>query len=575
MCRRIIFCFLCCVLLCCSCLGVAMADDVPGDDTFAVDEFLRDLGFDADDEDEVSLFLNWLLPLEPSSEHDMALILSGSEYSELDSEKVYFFWKCLQESVGDTDLLFSGDGTGGVVFGSAYGYIRWSPDDPSKILISSRLPNSAFDSNPPVVGTIDLASITAQQGYLTQASLTPLENWASLIYDRLGLVNSTLGDVLYTQLVNANTALGLLHTDSVLSYNRLGLMANDLDSLLNVANDMYYVLRGNLDGNIWSFLQTINSNISYMRNTQFPQLFSFSRSWSFDAASNSIKSAAAKSLGIAELLDVNFKDLDSLLLKNFGYSPGVVGGLMAFVPPGSGVLPYLASMVEVVDSGLFSYESFLSASGNVEFPIGFTSLSDISANGFIGLNTNMEKVLVGGHDGSAQYSRLTFDDKLYKNTDTVNYTDLLHAMVGIGSDIQNPLSQLQAVLAGDSDLELHRNTQENIDSVTDNFTGDGSGSVSSTDISDASGLTAGIGDAFGGNQVSTGDFFSVAGDSANWDFFSEESARSLDAVTYPAAAVLDVEDDSWLDDFVADENGFYSVADQSGWSFLDYLGKEG
>ena len=92
---------------------------------------------------------------------------------------------------------------------------------------------------------------------------------------------------------------------------------------------------------------------------------------------------------------------------------------------------------------------------------------------------------------------------------------------------------------------------------------------------DASGLTAGIGDAFGGNQVSTGDFFSVAGDSANWDFFSEESARSLDAVTYPFSAVLDFEDYSWLDDFVFDENGFYSVADQSGWSFLDYLGKEG
>lgn len=132
----------------------------------------------------------------------------------------------------------------------------------------------------------------------------------------------------------------------------------------------------------------------------------------------------------------------------------------------------------------------------------------------MGLHNN----LVG--NGPVSYSRLIFDGELNKSTEKVDYTDLLHAMVGIGSDLQNPLSQLQAVLAGDSDLELRRNTQENIDSVTDNFTGSGEGAVSSGDISDASGLTSGIGDAFGGNQVSTGDAFKAASDSDNFNFFS-------------------------------------------------------
>lgn len=637
MCRRIILCSLFCVLLCCSCMGVAIAADEPesdpaDDSSLLFEQFLQDLGFDPENEEEISLFLTWLYPLQPGNEREMALILSGSEYSTLDPDMVYSLWQFLQDVIDDSEFYWAGDNTGGTGTSSqgpvSVGYIGWLQSQPTKLFVMQRLPNNSADAgNVPILATIDLASVLAEQGYLTQASLTTVENLIRETNSFLNLANVDLGliktklDGLDIDLDLLHTDLDLLHTDQSLLYIRLGFMENDLESLLDVAKDMYSALRGDISGNIWSYVQAIDSNIRYMRNTQFPELFSFSRSWSYDGSSNSIKPHSSDTFGLAELLDVNFKDLDSLLLtnlsaprdfsynqvsntltsvsggkpigitqavndnfkdldslllRNLGLDYGTEPGKYVMVWSGEGIFGYLSALVEILDYGLAnSPGNFLFSDGSLLYKPYSNGLVDIVSWGLQGLNRNMEVSLVGGHDGSAQYSQLTFDENLYKSTKTVNYTDLLHAMVGIGSDIQNPLSQLQAVLAGEDVLELKRNTQENIDSVTDNFTGSGDGAVSGGDISDASGLTSGIGNAFGGNQVSTGDFFSVAGDSDIWSFFTEESAQSLDAVTYPAAVVLDADDDSWLDDFVADENGFYSVADQSGWSVLDYLGKEG
>lgn len=615
MCRRIILCSLCCVLLCCFCLGVAMADDVPDDslasnpvddDVITAEDFFRDLGFDPENEEEISLFLTWLLPLEPGSEHDMALILSGSEYSELDPEKVYFLWQLFRDAISDADLYYASDGTGIIINGFGVGYIGWRQNDPSKIYLMQRLPTGAFDTNVPVMATIDLASIIDQRiaaaGVLTEVDLNPILQ--SLLQVRLNQHDafSVLADIrsilgisdagtIHSLLSNIKN---LISSDNFSAFfarrtweydptgNGIAIRGGDgtfysvselldmnfedldrllltnfsgFDSLLTLiknatvstndlltqyipafANAVYL----NSGGNILSYVHEIRDvSMDYLPFLSAPRTFSYNQ------ASNTLTSVSGGSpIGITQAVNDNFKDLDSLLLKNFGASRGYEGN-WAYVPSGSGIFTYFDSFDSLFDQiCLFLYQ----------------------------INGD----LVGFNDGAfARYSQLTFDENLNKKTKTVDYIDLLHAMVGIGSDIQNPLSQLQAVLAGDADLELHRNTQENIDSVTDNFTGSGDGSVSSGDISDASGLTSGIGNAFGGNQVSTGDAFMAATDSGNFNFFSEECAAALDAVAYPVAVVLDAEDDSWLDGFVVDEDGFYSVADLSDWSFLDYLGKEG
>lgn len=90
-----------------------MADDGAASDEEAMtaERFLTELGFDPENEDEVSLFLTWLYPLEPGSEHDMALILSGSEYSELDPERVYILWQYLREAFSVEEMAaVSGSG---------------------------------------------------------------------------------------------------------------------------------------------------------------------------------------------------------------------------------------------------------------------------------------------------------------------------------------------------------------------------------------------------------------------------------------------------------------------------------
>lgn len=533
--RRILLCSSLCLLCCCCLVGAAMAADAPLEstepepETMTADQFLQELGFDTEDEEEVSLFLTWLYPLEPASEHDMALILSGSEYSTLDPCKVYFLWECLHGAY-DSEEYWASSGTGGSNSVGTIGFIGFNKSNPGVIYIMQRLPNNSGDiGSVPVLAELDIGKYMAEQGYLTQASLTPLEE--------------ILRDIRTQQLQDS-------------------LRFSDLLGLIGVDNG----------DTVLGLLGSIRERLSIGGSS----VLKYTRSWSYDSSSNSLRPAAAaddRQYGVAELLDVNFKDLDQLLLKNFGTSKGYLGSV-AGIPANSGLFTYMDSFARMIDSSLFlDYHEVLNSQGDYGYDMG-GSLSFVTADGFLGLSRNMEAALVGGHDGSAAYSRLTFDDALNKSTESVDYTDLLHAMVGIGSDLQNPLSQLQAVLAGDSDLELRRNTQENIDSVTDNFTGSGEGAVSSGDISDASGLTSGIGDAFGGNQVSTGDAFKAATDSGNFNFFSQETAVALDSVTYPAAVPL-ADDDAWMSDYVADENGFYTVADKSGWSLLDYLGKEG
>lgn len=547
--RRILLCSSLCLLCCCCLVGVAMADDVPSesaapDEELTADQFLAELGFDTDNEDEVSLFLTWLYPLEPTSEHDMALILSGSEYSELDPVKVYIMWGYLRSELSGVEPVWAGDNTGGSSSLGSIGYIGINKNTPGVIYVMQRLPSSSGDiGSVNVLAKLDIGEYMSEQGFLTKTDLTTVE---SLIRDIVGNQSSAFQQQysILSVLQDLRTSIGLSGTGS--GY-----------TVLQELGSLRQILQGTND----SILKSV-------------------RAWKFDASSNSLATIAGDgtSYGVAELLDMNFKDLDQLLLKNLGTSfdflySAYPGGSSVRLRSGAGVLEVLSAIGSTAFFGLNSVDYYLGPDG-VQAIGSPTNLPTVVGRGFLGLNSNMENALVGGHGGSAQYSKLVFDERLNKSTETADYTDLLHAMVGIGSDLQNPLSQLQAVLAGDSDLELHRNTQENIDSVTDNFTGSGEGAVSSGDISDASGLTSGIGDAFGGNQVSTGDAFKAATDSGNFNFFSQETAVALDSVTYPAAVSL-ADDDAWMSDYVADENGFYTVADKSGWSLLDYLGKEG
>ena len=460
----------------------------------------------------------------------------------------------------------------------SYGYIGMNPDD-GVIMVTE---GTAIGSK--VLASLDLKQFMADQGYLTAANLTQVERYLSEISNKLTLIKDDLSgyiaelsaklSLIYDQLSDANTSLSSISSLITTTNSNLITIANRINttnSTLATISNRVGVVNGYLGGTSSGPLTDIRDRL-----VASPDTF-------YDSASNVLTPFHPVEYTLTELFDVRSVELEKLLLKNFGTSrsfqfmAGFGIGQSSSYPGGLSLLELLSSFFQSFYND-FGWEGpgFLMRDGSINAG-GYrqaVSYAFLVGNGLVGLSTNMEKALVGGHGGSASYEKLTFDSKLNKVRSTVSYEDLLHALVGLGSDLQNPVSQLQAVLAGDDDLELRQNVQDNVGSVTDNFTGDGAGAVSTGDISGAAGLTSGVGDAYGGNPVSVGDVFSTAGDSDNWNFFSEESAMSMDAVSYPAPAVLTVGDD-YLDDFVADEDGFYSLGDQSGWNLFDYLGKEG
>lgn len=193
------------------------------------------------------------------------------------------------------------------------------------------------------------------------------------------------------------------------------------------------------------------------------------------------------------------------------------------------------------------------------------SLADISANGFSGLAT-----LIAGYDESTgRKALLTLTDLDTLAEGTYEASSLFDILSVMGAWIQKPLARLAYVYASEDDIIFKDEEKPNEDAVKDNFFGDGSGSVSPGDIGSAAGITSGIKDTFGG-AGSSEDIFTVLSDENSWWFFSQEVANALDTVNAPAAAALS--DDDPLEGFVADEDGFYSVADTSPWDVTSYLG---
>lgn len=193
------------------------------------------------------------------------------------------------------------------------------------------------------------------------------------------------------------------------------------------------------------------------------------------------------------------------------------------------------------------------------------SLADISANGFSGLAT-----LIAGYDESTgRKALLTLTDLDTLSEGTYEASSLFDILSVMGSALQKPLARLAYVYASEEDILFKDQEKDNEDAVKDDFFGDGDAAVSPGDIKDAAGITSGIKDTFGG-AGSSGDIFTVLSDENSWWFFSQEVADALDTVNAPAAAALS--DDDPLEGFVADEDGFYSVADSSLWDVTSYLG---
>lgn len=205
---------------------------------------------------------------------------------------------------------------------------------------------------------------------------------------------------------------------------------------------------------------------------------------------------------------------------------------------------------------------------------GTWSLSEINANGFRGLAT-----LLAGTDGNRTSLIHWVDPSNPSNSMDVEDSNLFDLLARGFSVVQNPLAQLQYVLADDTDVELKKEVEENTNQFKDDFTGDGPGAVKPSDISDVAGMSSGVKDAFSGGGVSAGDVISSFSDDASYGFFSQEVLDALDSVNSVSAASVDdseleAEEDDFMDAFEADEDGFYSLVDLSPWSIESFLGRD-
>lgn len=181
----------------------------------------------------------------------------------------------------------------------------------------------------------------------------------------------------------------------------------------------------------------------------------------------------------------------------------------------------------------------------------------IMTSGFQGLAT----ILRGSSGSVISATNWSFDSDLNKSSNSVRFSNVLQALASIQSSLQHPLSQLQAVLANDDDLELRQRTQAQVEQVTSDFTGDGAAAPSLSDISDMASFSGQMSSLFSSGS-SVGDFFTAAGSADAYQFFSQAVADDLDS-TSSVAALSVIDDSDPFDGFVLGDDGFYSLADTS------------
>lgn len=324
----------------------------------------------------------------------------------------------------------------------------------------------------------------------------------------------------------------------------------------------------NATGSIFSYLRHIASSAAYY----FPEAHSIP-TYFYLPASNSTTSSSYPA--ISDILANTSNTLYySLARGNDQYRA------FAYNETPSSYVANSRSISQILSDIANTQYLSLSAAGNYLHPDGSVSpaprnrsISTFLRDGFVGLNLNVETALVGFHGHTAIIDLLTFDENLDpvvpaegEELPTVN--NLLDAITTLGLAIQRPVSQLQAVLANDDDLELRRQTQEQVEAITDDFTGDGGAAPSVDNIKDAAGISTSISGTFE-TGVSVSDGFGILQSEDSFSFFSQAVSDDLNGTGIAPAA----EDDS-LDAYEFDDNGFAVLKDQSEFSISDFLGRD-
>lgn len=532
--------------------------------------------------DEYLAFVDWLGGLQVTSEEEMADVLANSQYSSLNPSVVWQLYS------SDDDLqTLAFHSTTGTTYQVGYftigtqrylWLIIYFEGSSSKTLnlyvpVDGSGPNQSLDSAFGI--NINLGD------YVTNDSLA--EKLSTYVSNAdLTTTNSLLSDIV--TLFTANNSSSSSNLGKCLTVLR------DLRSgVKSLVTDLHFLeFRTDFFSKFDDFVTLLGIPRVLGESTTFGQLFS---DWFKDFSvisglgldnkfidliyyrsspgGTSVSSIAPSSyMNALSLLSrglMNSMTSSVAMIMPSSISTALNGNVSSSVPVGS-------SLADVVVRGFNGLKYFFYGGSTSHFllqdgteSIGARSLTAYLYNGFLGLNRNMETALVGEHGGSSAISQLVFDSDLNSSYEIVEYKNILSAIVGIGQAVQRPLSQLQAVLANDDDLELRRQTQDQVDAITDNFTGSGGASATLDDISDMAGASSQVVGIFD-SGVSVSQFFSGLSNGDNYSFFSQAVSDDLDGEgkgKISTQSDLEPDFDSWLDDIEFDEDGFGYLKDYS------------
>lgn len=225
---------------------------------------------------------------------------------------------------------------------------------------------------------------------------------------------------------------------------------------------------------------------------------------------------------------------------------------------------YLTGLSDLIFESSFMSGYYLNSSGGSTYYGSYMSLPYLVSNGFRGLSTNMMSSLIG--TDKFGYGSYWSNGSL----SSTSYNNLLDAVAGIGSQIQQPLAKLQYVWADDDDIRIADKNKPVKDEIEDNFVGDGSGAVKPSQVGDMASFGSDVQNAFSG-AGSPSDVLSVLTDSSLFGFFSQEVAADLDQVGSPAPAADDDLIQRYLSDVDIDEDGFVHPKSSAFWDVSLYL----
>lgn len=384
--------------------------------------------------------------------------------------------------------------------------------------------NGSSPSGGGSVTSIPLASAASDSAWTTSnvnsvvSGVSDIKSGVSNINSSLITINSTIASGNST-LASINSALSTLNSNDTKLYNAF-FSGNGADA------------RGVMGG-IYSQLQAIRSQ------TDSPE-----QSWS---SLNPIYNKLMGPTGsINALIRGSFVDGDLDLTYN---SIGEIFSQLLF---------QMTTDLTIYSKTPYLGSSGLSTSMSTNVPISF-----ITSEGFLGLSS-----ILRGPSGSQNAATIwTFNEDLEKEEEQIVFTNVLQALASIQSTLQQPLSQLQAVLANDDDLKLRQETQPQVEAVTDKFLGEGDAAPTPDDIGNMADWSNSMGDLFN-SGVSAGQFFSSVTSSDSYSFFSQAVANDLDSSGVPAA--ISIDNDDYFSDYVLGDDGFYYIRDDSFFS-LDSL----